>query len=192
MTDRRGGLPPFEAANGRVPGRCRGCGAVVPKGRVWWCGDSCVKEHRAATDPGYQRLLVFQRDRGVCSECRMDCVALRRDLMPLLELGPDRAVSALGVYHSNGGAFPEEVYAKFGADRAYAMERACDLVQEHGLLKQVGGGMAFWESDHRVPLWEGGTNETKNLVTLCVPCHRAKTKAGTARRASQRRQHGTG
>lgn len=35
---------------------------------------------------------------------------------------------------------------------------------------------AEWECDHIVPLKDGGTNELNNLVVLCKPCHRDKTR----------------
>jgi 5-methylcytosine-specific restriction protein A len=36
--------------------------------------------------------------------------------------------------------------------------------------------------DHRVPLWDGGSDEDENKQLLCDPCHDAKT----AREAGQR------
>ena len=54
----------------RHPGAgCRRCGGAVPKGRRTFCGKDCVHEHRIRTDPGYVRLKVFERDRGVCAGC---------------------------------------------------------------------------------------------------------------------------
>jgi 5-methylcytosine-specific restriction protein A len=32
------------------------------------------------------------------------------------------------------------------------------------------------EVDHAIPIAMGGTSERGNLVPLCTPCHRAKTK----------------
>jgi 5-methylcytosine-specific restriction endonuclease McrA len=37
------------------------------------------------------------------------------------------------------------------------------------------GGVADLETDHIVPLHRGGTNEWKNLQSLCVACHSHKT-----------------
>lgn len=41
-------------------------------------------------------------------------------------------------------------------------------------LKRKGPGAA--QFDHIVPTAVGGTNEVKNCLMLCVPCHAAKTK----------------
>ncbi len=57
--------------NGRI--LCRWCNLEVPKGRVTFCSDWCVEEWRLRSDPGYLREKVFERDRGVCSACGVDC-----------------------------------------------------------------------------------------------------------------------
>lgn len=44
-----------------------------------------------------------------------------------------------------------------------------------------------WESDHLVPLADGGANDDQNLQLLCQPCHRDKTAAEATARAAQRR-----
>ncbi len=56
--------------NGRT--LCRQCGQEVPKGRRTFCGDGCVHEWRIRTDPGYVRLEVYKRDKGVCARCGKD------------------------------------------------------------------------------------------------------------------------
>jgi hypothetical protein len=33
-----------------------------------------------------------------------------------------------------------------------------------------------WEADHIVEVREGGKNELSNFQTLCMPCHKEKTK----------------
>ena len=54
---------------------CRWCNLEVPKGRVTFCSDWCVEEWRLRPDPGYLREKVFERDRGVCAACGLDCEA---------------------------------------------------------------------------------------------------------------------
>ena len=54
---------------------CRWCSLEVPRGRQTFCSDFCVHEWRLRTDPGYLREKVFERDRGHCAQCGMDCVA---------------------------------------------------------------------------------------------------------------------
>jgi 5-methylcytosine-specific restriction endonuclease McrA len=46
----------------------------------------------------------------------------------------------------------------------------------------------WWDMDHLVPVIEGGGGcGLDNLRTLCIPCHRAETRALAARRAAARR-----
>jgi len=62
---------------------CRWCRSEVPKGRRTFCRDACVHEWKLRTDPGYLREHVFARDRGVCAQCGVDTIALRRDMRKL-------------------------------------------------------------------------------------------------------------
>lgn len=68
-------------ASGRA--LCRWCRTEVPKGRRTFCSDACVHEWRLRTDPGYLREKVLARDRGVCAQCGVDTIALRRDMRRL-------------------------------------------------------------------------------------------------------------
>ena len=54
---------------------CRWCNLEVPKGRVTFCSDWCVEEWRLRTDPGHLREKVFERDKGICAVCGVDCQA---------------------------------------------------------------------------------------------------------------------
>ena len=62
---------------------CRRCNVEVPRGRRTFCSDNCVHEWRLRTDPTYLREKVFERDKGVCSKCGVDTVALRRHFLKL-------------------------------------------------------------------------------------------------------------
>lgn len=187
---RRGGLPRFEAENGRVPGLCRECGASCKPPRRSWCSEACVEAFRLRTDPNAQRLAVFNRDRGICVECRRDCVALRNELRPLTGWG--RSAAAVMSIVKQLGGLPDWwrlAYPQFDAD---AIEHAVEVAAELDLVKHVLSRSSLWDMDHVVPLWDGGTNELTNLRTLCIPCHREATRRGAKQRASQRRQQWTG
>jgi 5-methylcytosine-specific restriction endonuclease McrA len=62
---------------------CRWCGTEVPKPRRTFCSDACVHQWKLRTDPGYLREKVFERDGGVCAQCGVDTVAIRRDMRKL-------------------------------------------------------------------------------------------------------------
>ena len=38
-----------------------------------------------------------------------------------------------------------------------------------------------WETDHKVPLWMGGSNEISNLQSLCRSCHISKSAKEASR-----------
>jgi 5-methylcytosine-specific restriction endonuclease McrA len=67
----RDNLP--KGPNGRP--LCRWCNLEVPQGRQTFCSSWCVEEWRLRTDPGYLREKVFERDRGICACCGVDCIA---------------------------------------------------------------------------------------------------------------------
>ncbi len=62
-----------KGANGRS--LCRWCNLEVPKRRLTFCSDFCVDEWKLRTDPGYVREKVFERDKGVCARCGVNCEA---------------------------------------------------------------------------------------------------------------------
>ncbi|KKM02862.1 hypothetical protein LCGC14_1780180 [marine sediment metagenome] len=168
-----------------MKGRCRECGKPVPPGRRSWCGQDCVDAHRLRTDPNFQRLTVFNRDRGVCAECGRDCVALRNDLRPLTSWG-SVAATLMSLVKELGG-LPDwwrDRYPDFDADK---IEHAIKVADELGLLKHVMTRCSMWDMDHVVPLWSGGTNDLPNLRSLCVSCHREATRIGAAERAAMKR-----
>jgi 5-methylcytosine-specific restriction protein A len=68
--DRRS-LP--KGPNGR--NLCRWCNLEVPVGRTTFCSAWCVNEWKLRSDPGYLRDRVFERDRGICARCGIDCGA---------------------------------------------------------------------------------------------------------------------
>lgn len=60
-----------------------------------------------------------------------------------------------------------------------------------GLARELLGrefphSLAWAETDHRMPLSEGGPHEVQNLRRLCVPCHRTETAALRKRLADRR------
>jgi 5-methylcytosine-specific restriction endonuclease McrA len=86
----RSGLP--KGPNGRC--LCRWCNLEVPAGRLTFCSDWCVEEWRLRSDPGHLRERVFERDRGICAACGLDCLAQWRHLKRLRGSGRSKAVAA--------------------------------------------------------------------------------------------------
>jgi 5-methylcytosine-specific restriction endonuclease McrA len=85
----RDALP--KGANGRC--LCRWCGLEVPAGRQTFCSDWCVEEWKLRSDPGHLRERVFERDRGVCAGCGLDCLTEFKRIRRLR--GPSRIKAAV-------------------------------------------------------------------------------------------------
>lgn len=106
------------------------------------------------------RRQVFERDRGVCAGCGLDCEKLRRELR-LLCFGN----------------------RKQPADREAWRRRRSELI-EQGF--DMHHRRHHWDADHVVPVVEGGgACGLENYRTLCQVCHKAET-AALARRRSRK------
>lgn len=145
---------------------CRWCRRETSAAAYTFCGPACVHEWKLRSDAGYLRGALFERDRGVCVTCGTDTVRLAarvRALVPCRDSGAG--------YAGTGGVEP--VFARHVA-----------------LLKARGYdvGRSLWAADHILPVAEGGGQcDLHNIQTLCVPCHKAKSRAETQRRALARR-----
>ena len=143
---------------------CRWCRVVVRPPRQWWCGDACVTAYRERYDAAYQRREVLKRDRGVCAGCRVDCVGLAREVMRL--------------YRASGELAAQKRLVEGG-------QRATDLRFKGRRKDRL---RPLWQADHTVPVVEGGGGVTiVSLQTLCLECHRKKTRReAEVRRAKKR------
>jgi len=59
--------------------------------------------------------------------------------------------------------------------------RELRALQGRGVIHR--GRKSWWEADHITPVVEGGDSSLDNVRTLCIPCHRAVTRALRERRA---------
>ena len=102
---------------------CRWCNLEVPPGRRTFCSEWCVNEWRLRTNPGYLREQVFERDRGVCAICRIDCIA---ELRRLKRLRAERRRAAWSVW----GLRPGDRVSLWDADHVVPVAEGggeCDL-----------------------------------------------------------------
>lgn len=126
---------------------CRFCGIETKPPRRTFCSDQCVDQFKIQSSAGYAREKVFERDRGVCADCGLDTIQLKKVLYQV------RAEKGFGAYQALLRLYKE----RYGYDFA---------LHKH-----------YWEADHDLAVCLGGGEATiDNLVTRCVPCHRKKTK----------------
>lgn len=146
---------------------CKWCGEVVPKGRIYFCTQECAFEVQIRRDSAFLRAQVKKRDHGVCAECKADTEKIKRVL----------------------GHARKSLAELLGQDPMWANHywfyREIKAVVRAIGWKEIG---TQWEADHIVEVTKGGEPYLHNIQTLCVPCHKAKTKRQHAERARERKE----
>ena len=131
-----------------------------------FCGRACREAYACQTSAQGLRRVVFARDGGVCALCGADGHALVERLRALAAAPHGRRVAAALRANAAWADFP----------------RCLDR-----LLEKPSDGRA-WEADHAVRVADGGGEALADRVqTLCVPCHKVKTKQEAKRAAAERR-----
>lgn len=146
---------------GREDRTCTWCGDPVPKARFTWCGDAtCLAQWDELTDTRLQRQMVSRRDNGICALCGFDTQRLERILTKLYT----------------------RLRRKYTPQTARRYSTAIAALRSAWGVSWTVGANPLWEADHIVPVCEGGGLCTiDNLRTVCIPCHKAQTKALRAR-----------
>ena len=141
--DRRGGYLCWFCSGRRdeASGRCE---ADSP-----FCSQACVEDW-SIQNGSKTRDFLFERDRGVCQSCRIDCHALYLQMRPLPPAVREQRVGAL-----------------FDGRLSEARRRSIVRVCNEG---------SFWQADHVLAVANGGGESgLENSQTLCTPCHKEKT-----------------
>lgn len=139
-----------------LPGFCKECTGAIPlSSRRWvYCSKECSDLFSMQVKPSFARKWVLRRDKGICVQCGLDCVAHRRDwiLRVLQDFTP-------------GLSLVSEDYQPFTPPK-------------HKLKKKRGKLTlgTLWDMDHIIPVRDGGRTIPENLQTLCWWCHQEKTK----------------
>ena len=148
---------------------CRWCEKLVLPPRETFCSDACVHEWKLRTDAGYVRGLLFERDHGVCSVCKLDTVSLRE-------------------------AFRLACWEALGRPRAWVLNHRrpksalVPLFERLRALDIDPHRTTFWDADHTVPVADGGGEcGLEGFRTICIPCHKKVSAVLATQRAARRR-----
>ena len=194
---------------------CCWCGkGPLEGGRRRWCSQACVDDYLCRSSQTGVRKVVWRRDRGRCAGCGADTERIARILRLLATLGHGRTNTRreaipegdpearlcgyLDGVPSWGWRYVEDPYP-MASRRAEQLEIAILLVElwvggSFTIRNRRNGYLEYrslWEADHIVPLAEGGAPGPENTRTMCLPCHKAQTRALADRLAAARRPPAT-
>lgn len=145
---------------------CRWCKKPIGKKVKTFCSPACRDEVYVRTYTGVLRHKVYERDRGVCALCGLDCSGIHakiRALRPLVAGRPKPAEAA---------AFNlkiEKARALFEKRRRHYLYKVLKFPRcEHR--------KTFWDCDHVTAVKDGGGGcSVANCRTLCLRCHKHRT-----------------
>jgi 5-methylcytosine-specific restriction endonuclease McrA len=159
---------------------CRGCGLPVPKGRQSWCSNLCFNTRC----PQMVRRAVWERDKGICAICGVNVEAVRQKCSwrNIYQGKPphqyDQRFRPNGINSPFDHARWERALATFNRHQIQwtkAAQKRLDKMFSLGWPRD--NCRDWWEADHIIPHSEGGEYVLENMRTLCIPCHKARTKA---------------
>ena len=157
---------------------CKWCEKVIEPPRRTWCGDDCVNEFMVRTGGGMARSMVFERDRGVCALCGIDCHRL------------EDAVEGRLPHFSRWASTTEEVDEIIELLKQYREDLLSvdEIKAKNPWIERVVRGQHYWEADHIVPVAEGGgCCGLEGLRTLCRGCH-AKESGKLRKRLNRKKK----
>lgn len=146
---------------------CRWCKGPVKPPRRQWCGNPlCIQEWKRRTSWAITCKVVYLRDRGVCASCGLNTDTVDSGVI----------LGLLSTQRRRRPKATEErtaLYVQLRAAQAWQREHRCQ---------------SPWEVDHVIPVSEGGDwFSMSNLQTMCVVCHRVKSKQDNARLRAKKR-----
>ena len=148
---------------------------ILPSMAGLFCSKQCREAYKATTSGTGLREIVFARDAGVCASCGADSHTLVERLKALKSLGYGRQYAEAIKLNKNWSKYPP------------LLRKLCENPRD---------GLA-WEADHINRVADGGgESSVENCQTLCVPCHKDKTRGENSKKskrgADENPSHGCG
>ncbi|KAJ9067851.1 hypothetical protein DSO57_1034896 [Entomophthora muscae] len=133
---------------------CRFCGRETKTVYNTFCSSLCVHNFKMRTQPGYLRECILKRDRGICQDCKVNCIEIYAKACALETLEKRKLF-----------------FCELGNDLWKVKVKRC----LNSLDIKFTPGM-FWEAAHIIDVQDGGgASGLENLRTLCVPCHQKES-----------------
>jgi 5-methylcytosine-specific restriction endonuclease McrA len=144
---------------------CRWDQKPVARRRLAYCSDACQIEVDIRTSASSLRHHVRRRDKSMCASCKCKTAKLRRILNHARRSLRELRLSTEGRRFRHEGKAIDALLIRLGFNPKKSL----------------------WEADHIVELSSGGDSSLANTQTLCVPCHKVKTRQMHAARKLKRR-----
>jgi 5-methylcytosine-specific restriction endonuclease McrA len=169
----------------RTDGLCRFCEKKLQGKQTKWCSNKCSMA--AFSEMMFQkggtaqiRSRVFARDGGICAVCFLDCERIQRisdaTLYSLADHISDAAKKVIDIDYPS-----EHLQMKFISERYQRKENFkrdyYKFARKLWKDAPLNFGSACWQADHIIEVINGGEHSLENLQTLCITCHKKKTKA---------------
>lgn len=154
---------------------CRYCGKRIAKAKRYLAWHStCQHEAHIRAFVSFASGDLHKREHGVCRHCGIDTDALTACLRDLDFKARGWHAWDKPPQSESETALWKELFLNVAA----AMRKRGWNIRVP--LYGLPGWNHLWEMDHIREHAEGGDLEPENLQTLCVPCHKAKTRAYAA------------
>ena len=145
---------------------CRFCFTETDGKLKTFCSSQCLHEHKLRSDSSYLRKCVERRDRGVCNHCKFDTKVLMAKAIDLVK--KKKRWTWGGLKKELDVLFAKYRYPLLPETRPANLKRLARFVYRTGI---------YWHADHILAVKNGGGEcSLKNMQTLCVPCHKDKTR----------------
>lgn len=149
---------------------CRYCGRRINQGRRYraWCSGDCDQNAKERTYSSWARSALEGRENGVCQECGLDTTELHHEL---------RLLQSAVKWDKKLSEQAKSLHMNVLRTIVMSMKK-CGFNAD----PRWGTWTTLWHMDHITEHASGGTLEPENLQTLCVPCHKKKTKKYVGKR----------
>lgn len=139
----------------RITGICVWCKGTVSPPKRYWCSPECIDEWLIRRSSSFLRRKTYERDKGICAVCGINTMFLKEELKRIsLECNRFKLILSKSQRYSRSSTF-------------------------NLFKKSIGFGKrtSYWDADHIIPVHLGGGEcGLENIQTLCIGCHKTKTK----------------